>query len=353
MYTRETGPAPEKIIQNGKPIFGTFNTLPKKLDIKGVTAPYAGIPYPPILSRLRIRARAVYVFSVGDYMGLVQFFDNKILNMAEFALWNTKRGTKYVYRKFLGVRRKMIPTKLDLGRCSTRTPGRRIRFSWNHKSGRLLLSVKVRGLSHRPEIKIFSQGNFGDEAANQIVSVKPAPTARRCSATWYATVPISSEFEIKGAEKVAGDDVLGNGLLFLNRAYYKFITSGESLMASGLIGGKRVSLRVSTTSLDAPNTDKYNDNVLFVDGAFTPLPPVCITHPFGIAKDWILQDYESMVDLSFVPQNSYSRKANFILVNASYDTVFGFLNGTVSCANGSKIELKDFPAVAQRNRIRL
>ncbi|MBR5966155.1 MAG: DUF2804 family protein [Treponema sp.] len=353
MYTREITAAPQKLIQNGKPVFGTFDTLPKKLDIKGVTTPYAGVPYPPILSRLRIRARAVYVFSVGDYVGLVQFFDNKILNMAEFSLWNTRRGTKYVYRKFLGVRRKMIPTKLDAGRCSTRTPGRRIRFSWNHKSGRLLLAVNVRGLSHRPEIKIFAQGNFKDPAAKEIISVKPAPTMRRCSATWYASVPATTKMEVKGVEKIAVENVNGNGLLFVNRAYYKFITRGESLMASGVIDGKRVSLRISTTSLDAAATGKYNDNVLFVDGAFTPLPPVCITHPFGIAKDWIAQDYESMVDLSFVPQNSYSRKANFILVNAAYDTVFGFLNGTVACADGSKIELRDFPAVAQISKIRL
>jgi hypothetical protein len=74
MYTREITPAPEKLVQNGKPVFGTFDSLPKKLDIKGVTTPYAGVPYPPILSRLTIRARAVYVFSLGDYVGVVQFF---------------------------------------------------------------------------------------------------------------------------------------------------------------------------------------------------------------------------------------------------------------------------------------
>ncbi len=353
MYTREITAAPEKLIQNGKPVFGTFDTLPKELDIKGVTAPYGGVPYPPILSRLRIRARAVYVFSVGEYLGLIQFFDNKLLNMAEFALWNTRRGTKYVYRKFLGVRRKMIPTKLDAGRCSTKSPGRKIRFSWNHKSGRVLIAVHVRGLSHRPKVKIFSEGNFGEAASKEIVSVKPAPTSRRCSASWYASLPIKTKIEAAGAEKIEAENVEGNSLLFVNRAYYKFITRGESVMASGLMDGKRISLRFSTTSLDAPNTDKYNDNVLFVDGAFTPMPPVCITHHFGIAKDWVLQDYENMVDLSFVPQNSYSRKANFIAVNASYDTVFGFLNGSVADSDGNKIELKDFPAVALRNRIRL
>ena len=101
------------------------------------------------------------------------------------------------------------------------------------------------------------------------------------------------------------------------------------------------------------NTEKYNDNVLFTEGQFTPLPPVRITHPFGISKNWTIQDYESMVDLEFTPQSCVSRKANFILVNANYDTVFGFLNGTLLDSDGNKIQLKDFPAVAKRNRIRL
>lgn len=353
MYTREITPAPEKLIQNGKPVFGTFDTLPKKLDIKGVTTPYAGIPLPPIISRLRIRARVVYVFTIGDYIGLLQYFDNKLLNMAEFSLWNTKRGTKYVYRKFLGVRRKMIPTKLTKGQCITIVRGRKTRLAWNHDDGKLSISVHVRGFSHRPEIKISASGNFNDSAAEEIVSVKPAPTMRRCSATWYASVPVESNMEIDGVEKAAAEKALGNSLLFVNRAYYKFITSGENVMATGFVDGKKLSLRFSTTSLDAVDTKKYNDNVLFVDGKFTPLPPVCITHPFGIAKDWNAQDYESMVDLTFVPQNSYSRKANFIAVNASYDTIFGFLNGNILDADGNKIELKDFPAVALRNRIRL
>ena len=59
MYKREICAGPERIIQNKKPIFGTWNTLPDKLDISGVRAPYLAIPMPAIFTRLRIRARLI------------------------------------------------------------------------------------------------------------------------------------------------------------------------------------------------------------------------------------------------------------------------------------------------------
>lgn len=353
MYSREVKPAPENLIQDGKPVFGTFNSLPKKLNIKGITTPYSGIPLPPALSRLKIRARAVYTFSLSDYIGTVDFFDGKTFNMAEFSFWNWTRGTKYVYRTFLGVRKKLVPTKLEHAQCLSPSPARYIRLSWNHPADRLSLKINVFGLKHRPEIELALSGRFNDSLGNEIVSVKPAPTMRRCSASYFASTKVSGHFKMSGVENRSLESADGAGLLFVNRAYYKFITFGESICAVGRIAQKQITLRLSTTNLDAVNTEKYNDNVLFTEGHFTPLPPVRITHPFGIQKNWTIQDYESMVDLEFTPQSCVSRKANFILVNANYDTVFGFLNGTLLDSDGNKIQLKDFPAVAKRNRIRL
>ena len=57
MYKREICAGPERIIQNKKPIFGTWNTLPDKLDISGVRAPYLAIPMPAIL---KIRSTSIF-----------------------------------------------------------------------------------------------------------------------------------------------------------------------------------------------------------------------------------------------------------------------------------------------------
>ncbi|MCR5614055.1 DUF2804 domain-containing protein [Treponema sp.] len=356
MYSRKISPAPEKIISHQKPVFGTFNSLPDKLDIAGVRAPFLGIPLPPIFSRLRIRGRLIYYFSFEDYIGSIDIFDNKIVNMAEISLWNKKNNVKYVYRIFLGLRIHLIPKKLAKAVCVSTARTRYIRIGWDHNQDRLSIKLKVKGDSLRPFVELSFLGRFSNEASGEVLSVKPAPTMRRCSATWYAFTPISGRmnFILKSGDLLESfQNKNGFGFLFENRSYYKFITSGENITACGEIDGKKIGFRLSMTSLDSVDTDSYNDNILFADGKTTTMPPVNITHPFGLAQNWIIQDIESMVDLTFTPKNLISRTIDIVAIKSSYNTIFGTLEGTLLDADGNKIILKDFPAIAKRSKLRL
>ena len=356
MYKRELVPAPEKIIQHSKPVFGTFNTLPEKLDISKVRAPFLGIPLPSIFSRLRIRARLIYTFSFDDYLGSIDLFDNKIVNMAEVSLWNKKTNIKYVYRIFLGLRLHLIPKKLNKAVCVSTAKTRYIRIGWNHEQDRLSVKLKIRGDSVRPFVELTLFGRFSNSASQEVFSVKPAPTMRRCSASWYAFTPVLGRlsFSSKSHELLESfNSQNGLGFLFENRAYYKFITSGENITACGETDGKKIGFRMSTTTLDAVDTDASNDNILFIDGKITTLPPIDITHPFGLAQKWIIQDVESMVDLTFTPKNLISRTLNLIAVRTSYHTIFGTIDGILLDSEGNKIVLKDFPGIVKRSKLRL
>lgn len=356
MYRREIKKAPSKIVEHGKPVFGTFNTLPESLDIHGIHAPFLGIPLPPIFTRLSIRARLIYTFTFGDYLGSIDIFDNKIVNMAEVSLWNKKTNVKHVYRIFLGLRLHLIPKKMEKSVCVSTAKYRYIRIGWNHSQDRLSIKFKVKGDSVRPSVELSLGGNFSNPASQEAFSVKPAPTMRRCSASWYAFTPITGRMSLtlkNGDLLEKFTDQKGFGFLFENRAYYKFITSGENITASGEIDGKTVAFRLSNTSLDAINQDAYNDNIMFVDGAITTLPPVEITHPFGLAQGWDIQDYESMVDLTFTPKNLISRSVNLIAIKSNYYTIFGTLDGTILDSEGNKIVLKEFPAIAKRSKLRI
>ena len=357
MYKREICAGPERIIQNKKPVFGTWNTLPDKLDISGVRAPYLAIPMPAIFTRLRIRARLIYTFSFGDYLGSIDLFDNKILNMAEITLWNKNTNQKYVYRRFLGIRSRLIPKKLTKAVCVSTARSRYIRIGWNHDQDRLSVKLKVKGDSLRPNVELSFLGRFSSEASEEVVCVKPAPTMRRCSATWYAFTPIGGRLNLtlKTGDLLESfrGDTEGFGFLFENRAYYKFITSGANITATGIVDGKKIGFRFSMTSLDAVDTDSYNDDILFVDGKTTAMPPVNITHPFGLAQKWIIQDLESMIDLTFTPKNLLTRSLNLIAVKTDYCTIFGTIDGILLDSAGNKIVLKDFPGIVKRSKLRL
>ena len=88
MYSRSFSAAPKKIVENGKAHFGTYSGVSQRFDIKGMRAPYAGVPLPPVISDIRIKSRLNYYFCIEKYIGLVEFFDFKIIGLSEICFWD-------------------------------------------------------------------------------------------------------------------------------------------------------------------------------------------------------------------------------------------------------------------------
>ena len=107
------------------------------------------------------------------------------------------------------------------------------------------------------------------------------------------------------------------------------------------------------STLDAADPDKYNNNVLIVDGKETALPSVVMTHPFGISKKWVIQDTESMVDLTFTPSSIHARNLNIIILHKRGKSIYGTFEGVLMDSEGNKITLKNFPGIISGNSIRL
>ena len=80
MYSRKIDECPEKIVSDGKACFGTFKGVSKKFSISGMKAPYAGVPIPTFISRLRIKSKIDFVFSLEKFIGFTRFFDLKVLH---------------------------------------------------------------------------------------------------------------------------------------------------------------------------------------------------------------------------------------------------------------------------------
>ena len=126
--------------------------------------------------------------------------------------------------------------------------------------------------------------------------VCPSPTTSRCAALWLSTMKINGHLAIKGAEP---DNSSGLALMTMNRFYSKTLSKSLRVCGMGNLDGKDIIFYMTTTTSDAADPDKYNSNVLEIDGVRTALPSVVATHPFGLNKKWIIQDTESMSDLQY------------------------------------------------------
>ena len=350
MYFRNLEEPPKSIIKNRKALFGSYNDICSKLDIKGMRAPYAGIPLPSFLSNLRIKSRLNYVFATKNYMGFTEFFDFKLIGLSRLIFWSKESGKKHAYFCFMPLRRRFIPISTQAGTCTSFRKKRYIKVFWGKQHQQLAMRFDVKGDGVRPNCTASFFSSKYSEYHTDTLFVNPAPVSSRCSATWFTTMQISGKIMIDGE---LCDDSKGLACMMVNRTYLNLHSLSTFIWAVGNAGKKNVVLQLKNSNLDAADNDTYNDNILIVDGKQTALPPVYMTHSFGINKDWIIQDTESMVDLTFTPLSLDKNVRNLIVIRTSYTSIYGHLSGVLLDKNGEKIVLKNFPAIINRNLIRL
>ena len=349
MYSREFKEPPVQIVQNGKANFGTFLGISSKFGIKGMRAPYAGVPLPTVISKLRIKSRLNYIFSIDKYIGISEFYDFRIFSLAEVAFWNKETGKKQFYHTVIPTRRHFIPLSTDRGICASYLRRRYIKLSWGRKHQHHALSFRVKGDSVRPDAEGFFFSPIGDKMHTDCMFVNPSPTSSRCSATWFSAMSIDGQITL---DKEQADKSHGLGAMIMNRTYVKVHSKSQRAWGLGTVKDKKVIFQLGYSNLDAFDNDHFNSNVLIEDGKATTLPPVIMTHPFGLDKKWIIQDTESMVDLTFTPVSQCSRLLNIILLRRDYTSIYGTFDGVLLNSDGEKIVLKNFPGIISRDFLR-
>lgn len=354
MYSRKVTEPPAQLIHNGRPVFGTFNDVPRLLDIRGVVKPFGVLPLPTFITDLRIRSTLLFVFNMDDYIGTVDFLDARLFGHAELVLWDKKDNRKLAYRSILGPRRVLIPKNTSEGVCISFNKRRYMRIKWDISQKCLSLILNLKGDSVRPNVYAALSADLNDKSGC-VSSVLPAQIMRRCRAMWIRTAPFSGSITLKEANQsvVTKHDEKGFGFFEIKRAYYKLRTKKISAISSGKIGERQISFTLTSSSLKAVDEDSYNENVLFCDEQLTPLPPVKITYPFGIKGKWIIQDTENMVDLSFTPISCHSRILSILILRTQKHTIYGTFDGVIQTKDGEHITIKDFPGIVRKQLMRL
>jgi hypothetical protein len=358
VYSRPVTKPPDTLIKNGFPVFGTFGGAPENLDIRGIRRPFASLPLPAILTNAFIRSNIACVFNTGRYICSVDLFKSSVFGFIEIVFWDTETRKKNAYRRLIAPWQRFIPYSLKKGRSVSFNRKRRLKISWDRKRGFFSFACSLRGDGARPDIRGAFTANLAGEDPG-LTCVLPSPVARRCKAVHKVASPMKGVFVFsprgKGADRQNGAHQFSGGTMLFEmyRAYYKIPTINEFAYGVGNIDGRAVSFSIVSSSLDAANSDEYNENALFAGGVATPLPPVKITYPFGLTGKWIIQDTESMVDLSFTPAASHSRTHSLFVMSTRYVVLFGVFNGVLLTGDGEQIALRDFPGIAKKHVLRL
>ncbi len=353
MYSREIHEPPKKLIKDGKPLFGTYSPLPKKMDIRGVKRPFANFPLPPFITNMRIRCSISSLVQTDDFIIYFSILDARFFSYTEVIFWNKKTGKKFPFRHTTGIRHRVVPKNMEKATAIIRSKKRYVRIKWDKTKNHFSIVFNMNGDKLRPDFSGSFVAQFNTQHHTETISVLPAPGKSRCTALVQTTFPVEGTlFENRRDGTILPFDLEGQMAFAIRRVYAKLRTQKETLCACGTINGKQVYFHFTAPSANAVEPDLYNENILVVDGQTTPLPAVKITHPYGITKQWIIQDTESMVDLSFTPVSDHFRSFSIFIIHAKYHTIYGTFSGNLLDKNGKSISLKDFSGIAKGQRIR-
>ncbi len=353
MYKRTINNPPDKIVKKGKAVFGDFNYPPSVLSVQHLRQPFSLMPLPNFVTKTRIRTNISFSFVYDDYEGSLEIVDGIYFYFAEIILLEKETNRKLSYRA-LQLKRRTIPITAKKGiiRCSKKD--RYILIKWDYDQNFFSIACRFKQDKVRPTFNFAFTSELLKPKSGTLVSVVPAPTKRRCAVTQTMSLSLEGNIVPTSPVLLATPFVKeGLGVFSIRRAFYSLRTMSVSITMQGFVNGKKIQLSLYSSSQDAYDDDSFNENVLFVDNEPTTMPPVTITHPRGLKNKWIIQDTESMIDLTFVPTNLTNRINSIFVLRTDYTFLLGTCEGSVCDKDGNNIPIKAVSAVVKKIYLRM
>jgi len=349
MYTREIQAPRGSPINNGIPLTGTWNNAFAWVDFLSVQRPYSW-PLPRWLRDCRIKEWES--FSVqDDNIFLEALLGNfKLFQIAQIWLYDKKAGEGYVYRKVVPGNSWRMPKSLNHASVECRSYHFFFRIHTWLNADTIKLDIDIAAAKRQPSFTAHIAYCYGDNTVTP-VAVSLNFTKRR------------NMYAYKALSAVRGDVVLGDrhislaparctGIFCDYKGFYPYRTKGILCGSMGFDSeGRRYGFHIAENQ--AKETRKNNENVLWVNENFTPLPPVRITMPDGPDSDWVIQDLDGMVDLIFTPKEANRFGANFIITHSDFLSFMGYYNGVLVNSENVQIQVRNQWGIGEKLYLRV
>jgi hypothetical protein len=349
MYTREIQAPRASPIENGKPLPGTWTRAFEEVDLLGIQRPFS-LPVPRQVRDWRIKEWES--FSVQDDRFFVSAF------MFNFKLFREVRV--YVYDKtsrelvWYNSRRlfsgRSLPKSLSNSSIESRAPGFFFRIHDWLDANTIRVDIDIEASKKRPSFTAHLHYNLSRKAAVPL-AVSLLFSENRSMYVFKALAAVRGDI-VFGGRHVSLDPEKTTGLFCDFKGFYPYRMYGQWCTGSGIDGeNRRIGFNVAENQ--AKETYTNNENALWVNGKLTPLPPVRITAPHGIESDWVIQDLEGMVDLTFSPQEPVKDAVNLLVTRIEYDAPIGLFNGMLLTSTGEQIPVRNLWGVGEKLYIRM
>lgn len=318
-------------VQNGKPVQGTWTTRFEKVDLLEIQRPFS-VPLPAAFRNFRLKEWQSFIVQDENIFFEAFFADIKYYSMAEVFFFDKTSNEKLRYLKALPFHPWRMPQSLSNSTVESKNFG----FYFNIHSWLdaelIKLDINIAPSINRPSFTAnlefdLSRKEWTPFTTNLLFSESRSMYAHKTLS------PVRGKIQLGGKAYRALHRRKTSGIFRDCKGFYPYRMRAVWCNAFGFdAGGRRFGFTLGENQ--ALEAYKDNENGFWLDGELNLLPPVKITQAGGGGTDWVIQDIEGMVDLTFTPLEEITTSFNLIFTKSRYYTPLGKFNGMIKSSGG-------------------
>lgn len=319
---------PKNLVQNGKAIFGTFDKEFETIELLDCKNPMGRL-FPEFLKKYRLtRWEAAEVhLEQGVLLSVVS--DMGLFGMTFHVFYDKRRKRTYSWcTNLASCNIKIAPNLLNGNVSEAKTKCSYTKYINNFQDGR----CSFLGSHFDARNKIEYRFDLERVSLPSVVSIPFGPNR-----------PLYTQkdlFKAKGY-LVLNDEIFESNdhttaIIDDHRGYYPYHSHYDWLTTMGrCVNGKESYFAFNLTHNQSVDPEKYNENIIWLDGKTSILPPINFVHD---TKDtiWTIRDEHDMVNITFAIEDMYRMEKHAVVIDIKYHVAFGAITGYVRDTDGTK-----------------
>lgn len=348
MYSRDFQEPRETPLERGVPIYGCWNRAFASVEPLHLSRPFA-LPLPKWMRDYRVKEWQSFQAGDDRYYLYAAIMNLKYYRIAQVLLYDMEAKEKLFFNKVLPFGAWRFPRELANASIASRSYGYYFRIHDWLDADRVEADIDIEPTRSRPSFTAHLEFDFS-RPDQSLVSCLPL-SSRRFLYSFSAAGAVRGDL-VFGGRHIALSPATAGGVFRDYKGYYPYRMKNAWLTGIGFdCSGRRLAFSLSENQ--ARDAFKYNENGFWLDGSLHLLPPVKVTQPNGTDKDWVIQDLEGMVDLTFTPREMNSYDFNLLLTRCEYGGPFGVFNGMLATSDGEKVSIRNLWGCGEKLYLRV
>lgn len=337
---------PSLVDERGQVVFGTFDKEFERMELTKANHPIHAL-FPNFLNKSRLTLWEASEIHLEHAVLLSVVCDMTIFGMILFVYYDkrTKKVTSW----------------------SCNLPSKKTVIAPNLLNGSIAeaktKNASVQYVNHFEQGKASLKGHFNSEkTGNMEVQIDFDRLSLPCvvSIPFGKNKPLYSQkdfFKIKGYIVVNGEKMettdASTGVIDDHRGYYPYRMHYDwvTTMGKTMIDGKENYIAFNLTRNQSINQEDYNENLLWLEGKTSLLPPVKFErNPESTV--WTIKDEHDMVNLTFDVRDRFSMIQHPLVIRIDYFVTFGELKGYIRDTSGKKYILDGMMGMGEDKTMR-